>query len=466
MQRSAGCLTANIRLLLRLAWPAILEQLLLTMTNYVDTAMIGALSTNATAAVAINSTPVFFIVGLLTAVGVGYSVQTAHSLGAGQEELARTVTHQALLGAAVSGGAVMAVTLLLSGCIPLWLGADHVILRDAQSYLFFYALGIPLQTVLTVFSAVLRCAGDTTTPLWLNTGANALNVVLNFFLIFPSRTVQLGGDPVYIWGAGWGAAGAAVATAFSTSLMGLWCIVLLLRRSGPVSLTRLSLCRPDPGITRRAVQLGIPAALERGTICSGQLLITRMVASLGNVALAANHVAVTAEAISYLPATGVSFAATTLVGQSFGAGDLRLARQFGSISGWIGSLSGGAAGAILFLFATPLAGVFSPDPLVIQLAADMLRIVAISEPLFGLSIVLSGVLRGAGNTRLPFLIVLGGMWGVRVILTPVLLFCLHMGLAGVWAAMVLDLMFRGIMCQIQTKRLFSRYEDYGGRQDR
>ena len=458
MRRSSEALQSNTRLLLVLAWPAIAEQLLLTMTNYVDTAMIGALSTNATAAVAINSTPVFFIVGLLTAVGVGYSVQIAHSLGARQEQLARSITRQALLGSLASGTAIMLVTLMLAPWVPKWLGADSAILGDAQRYLFFYALGIPLQTALAVFSAVLRCAGDTKTPLRLNAGANILNVVLNYFLIFPTHTLQVGTRSVSVWGAGWGAAGAAGATAFSASLMGLCCILRLFRRSGAVHLELNASYRPDSAIIRQAVRLGIPAALERGAICSGQLLITRMVAALGNVALAANHVAVTAEAISYLPATGVSFAATTLVGQAYGAGKYSLARQFGKISGWIGLLSGGAAGVILFLCATPLARIFSPDPDVIALAADMLRIVAVSEPLFGLSIVLSGVLRGAGNTRLPFLVVLSGMWGVRVILTPVLLFYAHMELAGVWVAMVADLMFRGIMCEIQTKRLWSKLE--------
>lgn len=458
MRHLPDTLRTNTRLLLVLAWPAIAEQLLLTMTNYVDTAMIGALSTNATAAVAINSTPVFFLVGLLTAVGVGYSVQIAHSLGAQQEQLAQDITRQALVGSLAAGSFIMLFTLLLAAWVPKWLGADAVILRDAQRYLFFYALGIPLQTVLAVFSAVLRCAGDTKTPLQLNAGANFLNVVLNFFLIFPNHTLQIGGGAVQIWGAGWGAAGAAGATAFSTSLMGVFCVLVLFRRSGPVNLELNASYRPDFAIIRQAFHLGIPAALERGAICSGQLLITRMVASLGNVALAANHVAVTAEAISYLPATGVSFAATTLVGQAYGAGQYRLARQFGKISGWIGLLSGSAAGIILFLWATPLAGIFSPDPSVIELAADMLRIVAISEPLFGLSIVLSGVLRGAGNTRTPFLVVLSGMWGVRVILTPVLLFCIHMELAGVWIAMVADLMFRGVLCQRQTNRLFSKLE--------
>ena len=86
----------------------------------------------------------------------------------------------------------------------------------------------------------------------------------------------------------------------------------------------------------------------------------------------------------------------------------------------------------------------------------MLRIVAISEPLFGLSIVLSGVMRGTGNTRLPFLVVLSGMWGVRVILTSVLLFYAHMELAGVWVAMIADLMFRGVLCENLTKQLLKK----------
>lgn len=441
------------RILLSLAWPAILEQLLLTTATYVDTAMIGVLGADATAAVAVNSSVVFLIVGLLTAAGVGYSVQVAHSLGAGEWNHADTVCRQALLGALAVGMTGMLCMGILSRWIPLWLGADVSIRADASRYLFFYALGLPLQSCLAVFSAVLRCAGDTKTPLLFNAGANLLNIVFNFFLIFSPRTAALPGQTIHIWGAGLGVAGAAIGTALSGGIMGAAMVFLMFRRKGAARLAWGASYRPEGDINRRAARLGLPVMLERAAYSGGQLVMTRMVTSLGNISLAANHVAVTAEGISYLPAQGVSFASTALVGQAVGAKDPEQARRYSTISGVVGLAAGVFAGGLLFCLAVPLSALFTPDEQVIALAADMLRIVAVSEPLFGLSIVLSGVLRGAGDSRSPFFIVLLGMWGVRMILAPVLLYGFRLALSAIWIAMVADLMVRGLLCWIRVKRL-------------
>ena len=148
-----------------------------------------------------------------------------------------------------------------------------------------------------------------------------------------------------------------------------------------------------------------------------------------------------------MPAQGGSFAATAAVGQAIGGNQPVLARRYGVLSGRIGMCSGLLAGIFLFFCAEPLAGRFSSDPEVIALAADMLRIVAVSEPLYGLSIVLGGVLRGAGDSRTPFLIVLVGVWAVRLPLGPILLVRCGLGLAAIWIAMVADLMLRGVLCQ-------------------
>ena len=229
--------------------------------------------------------------------------------------------------------------------------------------------------------------------------------------------------------------------------MGISMALFMALRKGPLQMTAVVLFRPQKSVVRRALALGIPVFLERVCFSCGQLIVTHMVAGLGNIALAANHVAVTAEAISYLPAQGGSFAATAAVGQAIGGNQPVLARRYGVLSGRIGMCSGLLAGIFLFFCAEPLAGRFSSDPEVIALAADMLRIVAVSEPLYGLSIVLGGVLRGAGDSRTPFLIVLVGVWAVRLPLGPILLVRCGLGLAAIWIAMVADLMLRGVLCQ-------------------
>ena len=202
----------------------------------------------------------------------------------------------------------------LSWFIPLWLGGEPTILSNARAYLWFYAMGLPLQALLAVLSAVLRCSGDTRTPLLFNAGTNLLNVCLNYLLIFPSRQVVILGCSLSIWGAGLGVTGAAIGTALSGGLMGLSMALFMALRKGPLQMTAVVLFRPQKSVVRRALALGIPVFLERACFSCGQLIVTHMVAGLGNIALAANHVAVTAEAISYLPAQGGSFAATAAVG--------------------------------------------------------------------------------------------------------------------------------------------------------
>ena len=211
-----------------------------------------------------------------------------------------------------------------------------MILSDARAYLWFYAMGLPLQSLLAVLSAVLRCSGDTRTPLLFNAGTNLLNVCLNYVLIFPSRQVVILGRSLSIWGVGLGVTGAAIGTALSGGLMGISMALFMALRKGPLQMTAVVLFRPQKSVVRRALALGIPVFLERACFSCGQLIVTHMVAGLGNIALAANHVAVTAEAISYLPAQGVSFAATASVGQAIGGNQPVLARRYGVLSGRIG----------------------------------------------------------------------------------------------------------------------------------
>ena len=443
----------SFKYIMVLAWPAICEQLLLTMANYVDTAMIGAGGRQATAAVAVNASTTWLLMGLLAAISVGYSVQVAHSLGAEDLSHAQAISRQSLTGAVAFGGILTVIVLLLSPQIPVWLGADQAILKDARSYLFFYSLGLPFQSLLNVFSAILRCAGDTRTPMCVNAGSNLINVLLNYLLIFEPKTVSVFGFEIYVWGAGWGVAGAAAATALSYGIAAMILLWVMFFRTSPVQLTLHGSYVPNTAVLRRMLRLGIPVALERATISLGQLVMTGLVTSLGNVALSANHVAVTAEGISYLPANGIAFAATTLVGQSVGARQEEQAKSYARMFGILGFLAGIFGGLILFIPAVQLAGIFSPDQQVVQLAAYMLRIVAVSEPMFSLTIVLSGVLRGAGNTKAAFWSVAIGMWCVRVTAALFFLHILHLELVGIWLAMVADLIMRGVLSMYWVKHL-------------
>ncbi len=431
-----------------LAWPAIIEQILATMVSYVDTGMVGSLGANATAAVGINAPVLWLLNGIFQGVGVGFSVLVAHAIGARDLEKARKTIIQSLLAALTVGLGIFLVAMGLSGLIPKWLGAETDVLPGAVAYLRVYALSLPFGAMLYILSAIIRCMGNTRLPLLLNTGANVLNVVMNFLLIYPTRQIR----GVTVWGAGWGVAGAAAATTLSIAAAGGIMLLTLFLRKDEFRLSPKEDYHPDREIISRAARLGLPYIAERCAINLGQIATTYIIGQIGTVAMAANHIAVTAEGLCYLPAYGISYAATTLVGQSVGAGDKDGARKYGTLSGLCGFALCALTGLALFLFAPQLASLFSGDDVaVLDEAVKVLRTVAPAEPFFATFIVLAGALRGAGDTKFPMILCLISMWGVRVVVAPILVFVFQVGLVGVWAAMAMDLVVRGVGCALRWR---------------
>ncbi len=442
---------SRMRVMWRLSWPAILEQLLGTLVSYVDTAMVGALGKVATAAVSVNSSPIWLVGGVLSGIGVGFSVQVANAVGAKDEHRARRAIVQSLLAVLVVGFGFLGLMQLLSTSIPRWMGAEPEVLEGAIRYIRFYTLCMPGHAALYVFSAVLRCTGDTKTPLFLNSSCNLLNVVLNFFLIYPTRDLTVFGATFTMPGAGMGVGGAALASAISIDLAGLILLIVIMRRFHLFQRGTGDSLRPDSVVIRTAASLGLPYIAERMSINLGQITMVRIVASIGTTALAAHHIANTAEGLCYLPAYGISAAATALVGQSVGGKSKEDAKEFGALAGKLGFILCIATGAILFVAARPLASLFTPDAEVIDLTAKVLRIVAFSEPFFALSIVLFGALRGGNDTRYPMLTCLFSMWVVRILLMVLFVFVFHWGLTGVWLAMAIDLITRVILSALRWR---------------
>lgn len=441
---------ATLASVLFLAWPAIIEQIMLTLVQYVDTAMVGSLGSAATAAVGLTSSTTWLFNGLFNAASVGFSVQVAQHLGAGRQEDAQRVTWQALRFVGLFGVLMGAIGFGLSFFLPAMLGADPAIRGDASLYFRIMACAMPFTLGSNMFSAIIRCSGDTRTPMILNLMINVLNVILNTLFIYSPRTVSLFGNQVFVWGAGWGVGGAAFASALSTAFVACMFVLVIFRKKSPVQIGFKQRYHFDRHCLLTAWRLGLPVALERATMSLAQIVITGLITGVGTVAVAANHLAVTAESISYLPASGVAVAGTTLVGQAIGAGRKDLAQRFARMVSWMGVVIMTFGGAILFFFAPQLIQIFSSEPEVIDLGSRVLRIVAFAEPLFGASIVASGCLRGAGDSRGPFLIGLCTMWGVRITLS--LLLVGQLGLIGVWLAMAAELCARGVIFMIRLYR--------------
>jgi putative MATE family efflux protein len=281
---------------------------------------------------------------------------------------------------------------------------------------------------------------------------NVIIVALNFFLIYPTRPVEVLGTTLTIPGAGLGVAGAAAATAAATAFSGTCMFLALFRSDSPVGISLRDNFRFKGDIVRQAVKLGVPAGLERATISVGQLVMTALISGCGTVALSANQLANTGESLCYMPVFGFSIAATTLVAQSLGAGQKDLAYEFSSWCFRLSVIVMLVTSTAMFIFAPQIMDLFIDDPAVIKLGAQMLRIEAFAEPLLAIGTVAGGVFRGAGDTRWPFYISIVGMWVVRVTMAVILIKVFHWGLAAVWVAMAFDWLARASISLVRFVR--------------
>ncbi|MEE1327044.1 MAG: MATE family efflux transporter, partial [Oscillospiraceae bacterium] len=218
-----------IATILALAWPTMLEQLMQTAVQYIDTAMVGTLGTQATAAVGATTTVNWLINSSISALGVGFLAFIAQAYGAGDKKAASKAVSQAVLVTLIVGSFFTALTLSLSGLIPVWMQVDVPIRDLASQYFFILYLPMLPRTATIIFGTALRAAGDTKAPMKVGILVNIVNVVLNFLLIYPTRTLNIFGCQFLIPGAGWGVTGAAAASAIAFLLGGIQITVALWR---------------------------------------------------------------------------------------------------------------------------------------------------------------------------------------------------------------------------------------------
>lgn len=416
--------------ILTLAWPTMMEELMQTAVQYIDTAMVGSLGTQATAAVGATSTVNWLIGSTISAVGVGFLSYVSRACGAGDTKRAGKAASQAVLAVLVCGILFTALTLGLSGVVPVWMQVDPSIQSLASQYFFILYTPMLARTAIIIFGTLLRSVGDTKTPMRVGLLVNVANVILNFLLIYPTRYFC----GILLPGAGLGVVGAAVASAISFAVGGI-CITIVLWRHPMVSPRGQSL-RPDWDVLKPCLKVALPNGLQRFGTSLGYVAFASMINSLGDVATAAHTIANTVESAFYIPGYGMQTAAATLAGNALGANDNRRVRDLARMILFIEVSLMIVSGALLFIFAPNMMGLFSKDAAVISLGATVLRMVAVSEPFYGVSIVIEGMMQGMGNTMLPFIFSISGMWGIRIVGTFICTQLLGMGLVSAWACMI------------------------------
>lgn len=431
-----------------LAWPTMLEQLLQTAVQYIDTAMVGSLGTQATAAVGATSTVNWLIGSTISSLGVGFLSFVAQACGAGDAKRAGKAASQAVLATLITGILFTFLTLGLSEMVPVWMQVDPSIQNLASQYFFIIYTPMLARTATIIFGTLLRAVGDTKTPMRVGLLVNVLNVILNFLLIYPAREW----NGITLYGAGWGVLGAAVASAISFTVGGI-CITIALWQNPVISPRKQSL-RPDFDILGSCLKVALPNALQRFGTSLGYVAFASMINSIGEVATAAHTIANTVESAFYIPGYGMQTAAATLAGNALGAKDGKRIKDLAKMIIFIEVVLMIGSGSVLFVFAPDMMGLFSKDAAVVLLGAIVLRMVAVSEPFYGVSIIIEGMMQGMGNTLMPFVFSISGMWGIRIVGTFVCTQLLGMGLVSAWACMIahnLLLFIMFVVCYLTGK---------------
>jgi multidrug resistance protein, MATE family len=418
------------RRVLGLAAPVIGENLLQTMLGVVDTILVAGLGAVALAGIGAALQIIFVLIGALSALSVGASVQVAQAFGAGDIPAASRFARQALLWSVIISVPLALLGLLLTPTMLSLFGLQADVAQVAQDYLYVTIATVVTLIVSLIGGGVLRGVGDSRTPMLITALANLINVGLAYALIYGHF-----GLPAM------GAVGSAWATFVARLIGALLLVGVLWRGRNGVRISGSGTWRPQPRVAWDVLRIGLPAAIEELLVIGAFATLTPIVAGLGTEALAAHRVVINVLSLSFLPGIGFGLAATALVGQAVGARRpddavmiTRIALRWAAI--WMGALGLG-----FLLLAPQLMRIFTDDQQMIDIGAAAIQVVAVAQPFWAATFVYAGALRGTGNTRTPLVITGVVMWSV--VGMGLLALLVWPGLAAIWFGFLL-------LCPIET----------------
>ena len=414
------------RRILSLAWPVILNNILLTFVWIIDMIMVGRLGPTAVAAVGVSGQMFHMIMAVSMAVTTGTIALVARYTGAEEAEKANAV-----LGQSLALGAILSALLVVPGIVGSeslfrLFGAEPSVTGIGAPYLRIVLAGTVFLVAALVSSSALRGAGDTKTPLIISVAANVVNMVLNYALIFG----KFGMPRLEVVGAG-------IATVIAFALEAAAFLLLFWKGNLVLTLSRQAF-RLQKDMSMRVLRIGSPSAIEQGIVQIGFLWYMAVIARYGTNPLAAYMIGVNIMSLSFMPGFGFSVAASALVGQSLGAKEPATAASQGwecaKMALWVMS----AIGIALFAAARPIALIYVSDAPVVALTTEFVRILALCQPAMAFHFTLTGALIGAADTRWPLYGSFIGMYLLRMPLALIAAYMLGVSITWIWLIILAD----------------------------
>ncbi|ADL07766.1 MATE efflux family protein [Thermosediminibacter oceani DSM 16646] len=424
-----------------LAWPVLIEQALAMISQVADMAMVGRLGAEAVAAIGLSMQPFFLLNAIFMGISVGTTALSARAAGSKDLEKAGKVIGQSIIVAFFAGLIISYLGYVNSYKIMIYMGAEPSVRLLGSNYLRAMMPGMLFLFVFSVAAGGLRGSGDTRTPMVVNAVINILHIFTNYVFIFG----KFGFPRLEVVGAG-------ISSSLSRLGAAAALIYVLSKQDNRLFVNWKKVIKEfDWPLFSSMLRIGLPAAVERILISTGQIVYTRQVAGLGTGAYAAHSISLNVESLSYMPGIGFATAATAMVGQRLGAGDAKGAQKSAGISLLFAMAIMGIMGLMFFSFPVMFLRIFTDDPEIIARATVLLRIVAFTQIPECVGMVIPGALRGAGDTRITVYITILGMWMIRLGFTFIFLNYFDMGLVGAWIAMFLDWTVRSLLYWIRFK---------------
>ena len=419
--------------LVALLLPLIAEQALSVTIGLADTLMVSSVGEAAVSGVSLVDSFNTLMIQIMSALATGGAVVTSQYIGHREPKNAKAAAAQILFVLSSFSLVVAAVVVVGRHAIlrGIFGSIDADVMRYAETYFLLSALSYPFIGLYNAGAALFRAQGNSKISMLSSLVMNVVNI---------------GGNAVLIFGFGMGVMGAALASLISRAVACFAVLSLLQKPACPLRVEGLQALKPDGGLIRRILRVGIPAGIENGMFQIGKLSVSSLTSTLGTAAIAANAVANTTTTFLNIPANAVGMAALTVVGQCLGAGEKEQAVYYSRrllltayCGAWIMNISA-------FLFANKFAiSLFHLSPEAQAMALEvMIWFNIVSLFFWPSSFTLPNILRAAGDARFTMSVSIFSMWAFRVGFCYLMVLAFHGGLLSIWTGMFLDWVFRSL----------------------
>ncbi len=416
--------------LAQLIVPLVLEQLLGVFIGMADTIMVSSVGEAAVSGISLVDSINILLIQVFSALATGGAVVCSQYIGKQDRGMACHAAKQLYYSVFIVACAIAALCLVFrDGLLRLIFGAiEPDVLRAAQIYIIFSAVSYPFLGLYNSGAALFRSMGNSKISLFASILMNLMNITGNAIFIFVLHM---------------GVAGAALATLLSRMFGAVLMTVLLHNDHLQIYLHELWRVRFDWPVVRSILGIGIPNGLENSMFQIGKVLVSSLIAGFGTVAIAANAVATNFSSLQVMPGAAVGLGMITVVGQCMGAGDHKAARSYATKLLLLAMACVGSLCVLVFFFAPFIIRLYSLTDETAQTAVSILRIHSVGAIVFwSTSFCLPNALRAAGDVRFTMLVSTFSMWLCRIAASYLFAYGLHLGVYGVWYAMVLDWVFR------------------------